>query len=240
MIASSTKRVAAIQSCYIPWRGYFDFIASVDVFVIYDDIQYSTGSWRNRNQVKLPSGLKWITVPVTHKLGMRIDEVKVGSGPKPWKESHRSLLTQSLSTAPFFKDALELWNQCVESNDEYLSQLNVRLLRAACHYLQITTPLIFSSELNLTGAKTDRLLQMLSALKATHYLSGPAAKDYLDEAAFPKNAITLEYKSYDYAPYPQQWGEFAGAVSILDLIANTGPDARLHLKSRTPDVVVPA
>jgi len=235
-----TKRVGIIQSCYIPWRGYFDFIDSVDLFVIYDDVQYSKGSWRNRNQLKTKTGLKWITVPVKFELGLLIDQVLIGSTRPPWQDIHRRLLKEWLGEAPFFKDAIEIWEQGTAAGDHFISQLNVRLTMLICAYLQITTPLVMSSDYAVTGAKTERLINLLKKAGATVYLSGPTAKGYLDENLFPENGICLEYKTYDYSPYPQLWGEFVGTVTVLDLIANTGPEAKCFLKSQTPNrVAVP-
>lgn len=230
-------RIAAIQSNYIPWRGYFDFIASVDRFVIYDDVQYSTGSWRNRNRVKTAGGLRWLTVPVRNSLGLAIDEVKIGNPTKPWRVLHERVLNESLRPARYFSDAFALWADAVEVGDQYLSQLNVRLLRAICNYLAIDTPLLASRDLRLSGTKTGRLLQLLKKLGAKTYLSGPSASDYLDVSLLAENGIEVEYKSYDYAEYPQLWGKFEGTVSILDLIANVGPAAREYLRSRSPNVL---
>lgn len=232
-------RVAAIQSSYVPWRGYFDFIASADLFVIYDDVQYSTGSWRNRNQLKTADGLKWLTVPVNKKLGLAIDETEIEYA-HPWQEKNRGLLKASLGKCAFWRDASDLWEAGTADRHRTISELNVRLIELVCDYLRIKTPLRPSRPLGLTGARTDRLIQMLRQLGATTYLSGPAAKDYLEEDKFRVAGIRLEYKSYDYGEYPQQFGPFAGAVSILDLIANTGPDAAQHLRSRTPDVIAVA
>jgi hypothetical protein len=230
--------VAAIQSCYIPWRGYFDFIASVDAFVIYDDVQYSTGSWRNRNKVKTADGLKWITVPVSQSLGMAIDQVALGRSPKPWKESHRRLLHESLGAATHFKDALALWDDAVAHNDMLLTNLNVRLLKAICGYLGISTPLLNARDFELTGEKTERLIQLLTKMKATRYVSGPAARSYIEENAFINAGIGLDYKTYDYPVYPQLWGAFEPAVTILDLIANVGPTAKDFIRSSTPNIAV--
>ncbi len=228
-------RVGVIQSCYLPWRGYFDFIASVDLFVVYDDVQYSTGSWRNRNRVKTARGLKWLTVPVVQHLGMAIDEVRIGAPAKPWRDEHRRLLEESLGSAPHFADAFSLWQSALAAGDELLSALNLRLIRAINEYLGIRTPLVLSRDYRLAGAKTERLLQLLRAVGADTYLSGPSAGSYLDVAMMNSAGIAVEYKSYDYAPYPQAWGEFAGNVTVLDLIANCGRSAAAHLRSRNPD-----
>ncbi len=234
-------RVAAIQSCYLPWRGYFDFIAGVDLFVVYDDIPYSKGSWRNRNQVKTPEGLKWLTVPVeAPHLGTPIDEVRIAQVPgRDWRETHRGLLRASLGGCPHVGDALALWEAGV-AGATHLSALNVSLLKGVCAYLGIQTPFLNARELGLRGRKTDRLLDLMARVGGTSYVSGPAARDYLDEAAFQAAGLRLEYKTYRYPPYPQPWGAFEGAVTVLDLIANLGPEAGRHLASETPnEVAVP-
>lgn len=233
-------RVAAIQSNYVPWRGYFDFIASVDQFVLYDDVQYSTGSWRNRNRIKGPMGLRWLTVPVRTKLGIAIDEVRIDNPVKAWHETHRRLLYESLQAAPYFGDAITLWSEAISANDDYLSRLNIRLIRSICDYLGIETPIVGSRDFQLSGTKTERLLLLLKRIGANTYLSGPSAMAYLDVPLLAEHGIAVEYKSYDYEPYPQLWGRFEGAVSILDLIANTGPSARAFLSSRSANILASA
>ena len=229
-------RVGVIQSNYIPWRGYFDFIASVDLFIVYDDVAFSTGSWRNRNRLKTADGTKWITVPVKKKLGQAIDETRIEYG-HPWLEQHRGLLKASLGRCPHYEEARLLWEQGVASQPETISGLNVELLRTICEYLDIKTPLEPSRQYGLTGQKTDRLIQLLTLVGGTTYVSGAAAKDYLEEAKFRERGIRLEYKSYDYAPYPQQFPPFEGTVSMLDTIANLGREARDYCRSLTPNQV---
>lgn len=228
--------MAVLQPCYIPWRGYFDIIGSVDLFVVYDDVQYSRGTFQNRNRVKTADGLKWLTVPVASKLGMAIDEVPIAwRGNGDWLRRHTRLLETALSPAPFADDALALWREGVEGAGELLSPLNVRLLEVVCEYLQIRTPFLQSRSFGLSGRSTARLISLLVEVGATCYLSGPSAKSYLDEELFRRAGVGLEYKTYDYEEYPQIWGAFAGNVSILDTIANLGPEARSHIWSRTRD-----
>jgi len=235
----SQKRLGLIQSNYIPWRGYFDFINTVDLFLIYDDVKYPMGrSWRNRNQLKFRTGLKWLTVPVQSGAGnLSIDEVRIGQCDKPWQDRHSRMIEASLGKAPYFNDVMELWSNTVAKGYKTISSLNVSLIKQICAYLQISTPILMSRDFEAFGTKTDRIINLLKKANATIYLSGPAAKDYLDEELFRKNGIRLEYKTYDYPPYFQLWGEFAGNVSVLDFIANTGPEAKCFLKSLTPDVI---
>lgn len=230
-------RVGAIQSCYIPWRGYFDFIASVDCFVIYDDVQYSKGSWRNRNRIKTPAGLSWISVPVQVHGWPMIDEVPINNAGKSWQNQHRELLRRSLGNAPFFDDVIRLWEDGEPETADLLSPLNRKLIQLICEYLEIGTPLMNSRQFHLQTSGTQRLIDMLIQMNADCYLSGPNARCYLDEDLFRQSGIRLEYKSYDYAPYPQLHGEFEGAVTVLDLIANLGANAKSYLRSQSPAVV---
>jgi hypothetical protein len=235
-------KVGIIQSCYIPWRGYFDFINSADVFVIFDDVRYPQGrSWRNRNQVKTPTGLKWLTVPILKEAkDSSIDKAQIAEGAKPWQEIHRGQLRVALADAHYFRDAIDLWERELAVEHRLLSSLNVCLIRSICKYLKIATPIVMSSDYPVSGEKTTRLIELLKVLGATSYLSGPSADGYLDKEAFREAGIRLEYKSYDYAPYPQLWGPFEGAVSVLDLIANCGPQSNSLIRSKTPNrIVVP-
>jgi hypothetical protein len=239
---SKSFRVGVIQSCYLPWRGFFDFIADVDLFILYDDIQYSTGSWRNRNRLKTPVGVRWLTVPVPANAGkMPIDRVPIGHPRTPWKEEHRLVLKRSLAGARFQDEALSIWEESIAFDDTHLSQLNERLIRRVCSFLGIETPIVQARPYLALGTKTDRLIDLLKKVGASTYLSGPRASAYINPAAFAQEGIGLEYKVYDYKPYPQLWGDFEGSVSVLDLIANCGPDARQHLRSlKSSQVVIPS
>lgn len=231
-------RVGVIQSSFIPWRGYFDFIASVDIFVFHDDIQYTKGDWRNRNRIKTPKGTEWITVPVSYKsVAQLICETPIDYS-VAWQKKHLRIWDANYRTAPYFKSVMELLSGFDTDRDSSISALNIRLIRRICTYLGISTPMVVSSDLSLEGTKTERLINLLTKLGATTYLSGPSADVYLDKEAFRSHGFDLEYKSYDYEPYPQHWGAFQGAVTVLDLIANCGPESHRYLRSCSPDVAV--
>lgn len=231
-------KVGVIQSSFIPWRGYFDFIASVDAFVFHDDIQYTKGDWRNRNKIKTPKGTEWITVPVSYKrVSQLILETPIDYS-TAWGEKHLRIWRANYRETPYFDTVLDLLEGLDHGDNLTISQLNIKLIRRVCEYLGIHTHLMLSSELAPEGKKTDRLIGLLKKLNAETYLSGPSADAYLDKEAFVCAGIRLEYKSYDYEPYPQKWGRFDGAVTVLDLIANCGPDSREYLHSHTPNVLV--
>lgn len=203
-----------------------------------DDTQYSKNSWRNRNQIKTPGGLQWVTVPVRQeRLNQLISETCIDNS-APWLRKHLCAWQVNYARAPYFDVVMEILSGLNGDKEETISQLNIRLICRICEYLQISTPMMLSSELASEGDKTDRLIDLLKKLNATTYLSGPSADAYLDKAAFRRHGISLEYKSYDYEPYPQLWGPFEGAVSLLDLIANCGPRARDFIRSKNPDVQI--
>lgn len=231
-------KVGAIQSSFIPWRGYFDFIASVDAFVFLDDVQYTARDWRNRNKIKTPKGTEWVTVPVAHRgRDLLVSDAKIDYS-QGWIKKLQGSWTANYGRSEFFNETVELLAGIETARYENLSSLNAVLTKRICEYLSITTPMIASSDLSLVGTKTDRLIDLLKKLNATNYLSGPSADAYLDKEAFIRNGIRLEYKSYDYEPYPQLWGAFEGAVTILDLIANCGSDAKSHIRSRTSNKLI--
>jgi len=224
-------RVGIIQSNYLPWRGYFDFIDDVDLFVVHDDLQFTKGDWRNRNKIKTENGLRWITVPVHYsRTAQLICETRIDYS-RNWQREHRNAIEASLGKAAYIDDVFGLLQPAWNAQHETISDLNIALMSAICQYLQISTPLRMSAEFELQGARTERLIELLTAVGATTYLSGPTARDYLDERLFAEAGIRLEYKEYVYPSYRQLGEPFEGAVSIVDTIANCGPAARVVLKS---------
>ena len=231
-------KVGIIQSNYVPWRGYFDFIDAVDLFIFYDDVQYTTRDWRNRNRIVTPDGLRWLTVPVNYeKRSQLIDEVGIDYS-QNWQQRHLHQLETNYRRAPFFQTYAPQFAGIITQRFAGISELNVALCKWIMQVLDIRTPTLMSRELNASGSKTERLLDLLTKVEATSYLSGPSAEAYLDLELFHRHGIRVEYKSYDFLHYPQFRGGFRGEASILDLLFNTGPDARQYLKTCAPNRVV--
>jgi hypothetical protein len=224
-------KVGVIQSNYIPWRGYFDFIDSVDLFVFHDDLQYTKNDWRNRNRIVTPAGLRWLTVPVSYKhVEQKIDEVPIDYSQK-WASSHIQQLSAHYRRAPFFGDYIHGFAGIVNEPFTSISELNVAVCKWIMQVLKIRTPICMSRELALSGKKSERLIDLLTKVRGTTYVSGPSASAYLDLDLFRRHGIRVEYKSYDYPEYSQTQRGFSPAVSVLDLLFNTGPEARSYMKS---------
>jgi hypothetical protein len=218
-----------LQPSYIPWRGYFDQIRRADLFVFYDDVQYDKHGWRNRNQIKTAQGKKWLTIPVHSggvTQGRTINDVKIDWS-NPWAQSHPRALTSSYNRAPCFKQYLPLLESFYARRDECIADFTIATTIALARELGIQhTRFLRSSELeDTTGEKTDRLIQILKLVQATHYISGPSARDYIEPEKFIQAGIRLEFMEYNYPEYPQLFPPYDPQVSILDLLFMMGDQA---------------
>ncbi len=226
--------VVILQPSYIPWRGYFDQIRHADLFVFYDDVQYDKRGWRNRNQIKTPHGKQWLTIPV-HSRGVQTKNIPINQihvvWDDPWNEAHFKAICHSYSKAPHFERYLPLLETFYQRRDEFLADFTIDFTVALARELgNDHTRFIRSSEIaGIQGQKTDRLIKILQAVGATHYLSGPSASDYIEKEKFEAAGITLEYMEYNYPEYPQLYPPFDPYVSILDLLFMTGPEASNYI-----------
>lgn len=224
------KRIAVVQSSYIPWKGYFDLIAAVDEFVLYDDVQFTKNDWRNRNLLKTPTGTEWLTVPVGPDIHRTIREVTLGD--HRWQRRHWNTLQANYARSPHFRTMSGVFAPLyLEHRHETLSALNRAFIESICGCLGITTPIHDSSRFRLVDGRNERLLDLCVQAGADVYLSGPSARAYLDVAAFQARGIRVDWFDYDgYPEYPQLWGPFVHGVSILDLLFNCGEDAPRFMK----------
>lgn len=225
------KKVAILQSNYIPWKGYFDLLASVDEFILYDDMQFTKNDWRNRNKIKTPHGLEWISIPVGSDINRTIREVMLPDN--GWREKHLRTFTANYSRTPYHKEVMTLigpayLNKAISN----LSAFNRTLIELVCQYLGIKTKISNSWDYELQGERVERLVNLCKQVGAQHYITGPAAKDYLDVNLFDEANIDVRWYDYSgYKEYPQLWGQFEHGVSVLDLLFNCGKDASSYLKN---------
>ena len=226
-------KVAITQSNYLPWIGYFCMIQQVDLFLLLDVVQFTRRDWRNRNRIKTSTGLSWITVPVESK-GMyysKIDEIRI-KFPGFYK-NHLEVMRHNYSKSIYWNDIYPyLSNLMFEASSlKSLSQLNIFLIKKISNYLGIDTPIfsctdILPRDLLISMDKNSRLLNLCMEVGATEYISGPAAKDYLNLEIFHNNHIDVSWMDYNYiGSYPQLWGDFKRNVSIVDVLFNNGPNS---------------
>ena len=230
------KKVAILQSSYIPWKGYFDLINMVDEFILYDDRQYTKRDWRSRNRIKTANGLFWLSVPVKVKgrFTQRIDEVTVDD--PGWARKHWQTIAQNYSAAPHFKayrGVFEHVYQEVANGLERLTDVNRALIEAVTGVLGIKTRITRSTDYPESSSdRTGNLVDLCKAAEATSYLSGPSARAYIEVQRFEQAGIALSYMDYSgYPEYPQLFPPFEHQVTVLDLLFNTGPEAQSFMKS---------
>jgi len=225
----SDMKCVILQPSYIPWRGYFHQIQKADVFVFYDDVQYDRDGWRNRNRIKGPHGPQWLTIPVSRK-GSVVNRTPIASiainWDTEWNTRHWKTLQQVYARAPYFRECADWLEPFYRMRPQLLTDFVIELTTAISDHLGIHhVQFLRSSSLGLEGQKTDRVLSVLQRLKATHYISGPSARDYIEREKFLDAGISLEYMSYDYREYPQLYPPFYPHCSVLDLMFMTGSAA---------------
>ncbi len=224
------RTVVILQSNYIPWKGYFDLVHDADLFIFYDDLQFTKNDWRNRNKIKIPKGAEWITIPVGADAHRLICEVEIKDS--FWQTKHWKTIQHYYGKCPHFARYQAFFEEVYLGRQwGNLSELNHYLIRSISkELLNLKTVFRDSREYGLSGQKLDRLMELVTKAETDRYISGPAAKDYIEPARFTEAGIELAWKDYSgYPEYPQRFPPFEHGVSILDLLFNVGPDAPWYI-----------
>jgi hypothetical protein len=227
-----TTTVVILQPQYFPWGGVFEQIRAADIYVHYDDVQFSKGYFNNRVQVKTAQGSAWMTVPVRHDGFTPINKMKPDAG-QPWARKHFELLRQSLARAPHAADALAIAEPILKKEWDSLAELAIAGTEAAAEYLDFKPKFYRSSQLSIGGESSQRVFDICKHFNADVYVTGHGAKNYMDHELFDAAGIRIEYMDYEKRPYPQLHGDFTPYVTILDLIANCGKQGRDYLASKS-------
>lgn len=226
-----------MQPSYVPWAGLFNLISQVDVFVFLDDAQFEKSSWHNRNRVLLGEAVHWLTVPVRHtSMFQRIDETEVDDR-QPWRKKHLTLLRQVYGKHPHATDMLAAVSLIQDTSLVRLADLNIALITQFARHLGLTPTFLRSSELGISGKRTDRLIELCHALGCDEYLSPRGSADYLGEDRFMERTdTTLLFQHFIPSPYSQPHsGGFVGYLSILDVVANLGwPECARYVRGAVP------
>ena len=229
-----SMRIAILQPGYLPCLGFFDQELSVDRFVLYDDVQYDRRGWRNRNRIKTPDGWTWLTVPVEQKgkYDQVIRDVKIDND-RPWRKKHIGTVETFYSKAPYFDSLFPEFAEIVSRDWTYLWELDLALIKWLNGVIGIATPIVLASELEASGQKSERLLDICKKLGATEYYSGAAAHHYLDIKLFGDAGIEVYFQEYNHPVYPQLQGEFVSHLSALDLAMIAAPESDRIIRSGT-------
>jgi hypothetical protein len=223
--------VVVLQPGYLPWLGFFDQMRRADVFVYYDDVQYDTHGWRNRNRIKTQHGPLWLTVPVRHS-GLskpRILDVAIDARTN-WARKHVASIRQAYAAAPFARQYVAALEAVLMESWERLVDLDLAVVLLLAEWLAARPRIERASTLGIGGGQTERLVNICRGLGATRYLTGSAARTYLDVALFERNGIAVEWQDFAHPVYPQLHGAFVPYLSAVDLILNCGEQSRAVLE----------
>lgn len=225
------SRLVVLQPSFLPWLGHLDQYDWADIFVLYDDTQYDKHGWRNRNRILSSNGMTWLTVPVKTKGQEKPlnTEVEINNS-APWTKKMIATLTQSYSKAPYFQQHFPALEQVLSTPYEKLLDLNLATFRWLTEALEMPWKVQRSSQLGIDGRKTERLVAICQKFKATEYLTGDAARDYLEEDKFQEVGVTVRWHNYDHPVYDQGRGEFVPYLSVVDLLFRHGPRSREILR----------
>jgi len=231
-VTADGPTLVILQPGYVPWLGFFDQMRRADIFVYYDDVQYDKHGWRNRNRVKSPSGPHWLTVPVRHHgLGQpRILDIEIDQR-TPWARKHVGTLRQFYGKAPAFRQYMPELEQALMQPWQRLVDLDLALVAMMAGWLRIAPAIYRSSELQIEGDQSERLLRHCQHFSARRYLSGSAARDYLDVKRFEAAGVEVVWQDYQHPVYPQQYGAFEPYLSAIDLLFNCGDHSRAVLEA---------
>ncbi len=223
------KRLVILQPAYIPWIGFFDLMCKADIFVIFDDVQYTIRDWRSRNRIKTSEGVLWLSIPVKAK-GVRnklIKDVEIDNT-QPWQQKHLKSLESFYKKAQYYEEILDLFSDIYQKKYEFLIDVDMDFITKAKHYLSLKSNIVLSSEIPSVGNRDEKLLSICKYLNATHYLSGNAAKEYLREQIFTHEGIMVQWHDYRHPYYHQCWLKeqgFISHLSIIDLLFNYSHDS---------------
>lgn len=231
------RKIVILQPGFLPWLGFFDLMLNADVFVIFDDVQYTVRDWRNRNRIKTPGGILWLTVPVKgpHLREKLIRDIEIDTS-QDWRKNHLRSLETFYKKAACFEEIRDLLREIYDKDHMYLIDADMDFMLKIQGYLSIGSDIVLSSEIPSTGKKDEKLLSICKHLHATHYLSGDAARDYLREPLFASERIVVQWHDYSHPYYSQLWMReqgFISHLSIVDLLFNHGPDSLAILSGRT-------
>ena len=216
-------KAVVLQASYLPWIGYFGLMDIADTFVFYTDVQFVKQSWQQRNKIKTNTrnGWIWLIVPVIQSFGQKINEVEINNN-QNWPKKHWKSISYNYNKAQFFKDYTSIFGEVYEKEWTCLADLNITLIKRITKILGLDTKFMFSSELNAEGTKTERLVNILKEIGADEYISGPAAKSYIEIEKLKNEGIALYWYEFNHPTYPQMYGDFIPYLSVIDLLFNVG------------------
>ena len=218
-------KCAIMQPTYIPWLGYFNMIANSDLFIFLDDVKYSRGSWQQRNKLLLNGQEKYLTIPVLSK-GKRdklIKEVQTDIS-KNWNKKHLLTITQAYGKHPYIYEIKPMLEKIYQIENTLLCEFNIAMIEELLKLLRIETKILRSSDIPVTGRKSEYLINLCNHVGANVYLSPRGSQEYIEqEGLFDQSEIEVVYHDFIHPLYKQKNNDgFISHLSIIDVLANQG------------------
>ena len=225
--------VAVHQPQYLPWLGYFDKIDKADIFVLLDTVQFKKNEWQNRNKIKSAQGWQWLTVPVMYKYPQSINEVTIDNKVN-WQRKHRQALVSNYKKAPYYHRVEEVLRDIFSSSWQFISQLNIEVVKRLVRVMGIGTPLYVASELGEFFQDPDeRLVAITRHFGSGTYLAGIGGRGYMNLDVYDKGGIEVMFQDFKHPVYHQLFGDFEPFMSVIDLIFNHGDKSLTILRGET-------
>jgi len=221
------KIISIHQPEHLPWLGFIHKVMNADEFVLLDNVQYKKRYFQNRNKIRTQKGWVWLGVPIKKFTStQKINEIKIDNS-TPWQTKNLRIIKNNYAKTKYFKDYFSDLKWVYQTKYEYLSDLNIALIKHLLKTLKINTPLYVSSEIleDIGQGGTKVNLNLCKKLKATVYLSGAFGKDYLDLSKFEKENIKVKFQDFKHPIYKQLYEPFIPNMSIIDLLFNYGKDS---------------
>ena len=223
-----------LQPHYIPYSGFFKLLDKADIFVIFDNVQFQPRSWQNRNKIKTPEGFKWLSIPVIKNTGQLIQDTKINNS-IDWQKKHWATIIHSYSKSKFFKNYKDFFQDVYSKKWEHISDLNIHIIKYLAEELGFNKNFIKASELDVTGKKSELLVNICKKINADHYHSNIGSKDYMDKEIhyFNDAGIKISYMEYQHPIYSQLFGGFTEYLSTIDLLFNHGKESKNIILGKT-------
>lgn len=228
--------IGILQPGYLPWLGFFEQLYRSDIFVIYDDVQYDKNGWRNRNRIKTPNGIQWLTVPVLLKGDSKslIRDVKINNQER-WRKKHCQSIKTNYSKSKFYNHYFYLFEKVYSKEWNFLIDLDMELIYVLCDLLGLKRKIVYSSDLGVQGDKNERLIKICKKFGASIFYEGYAGKDYIDKKVFIESGIEVKFQDYRHPEYNQLYGDFVPYLSVIDLLFNEG-DSSLKILTKEQEL----
>ncbi|NPE27882.1 WbqC family protein [Methanococcoides sp. SA1] len=212
--------IAIHQPNYLPYLGFFDKMKKADLFIIYDDAQFNSRDFQQRNKIRTSINWNWLNVPII-KEKKSINKIKIRSD-ENWNKKHFNSIRANYSKASYYSEYCRIFEQIYENNYEYLVDLNMDIIKAMCKCFNINTEIRLSSEFNIKSKSTRKLIELVSACDGDTYLSGSGGNNYMDTSMFIESHINLIYQDFIPPVYSQRYPGFISNLSAIDYLFNEG------------------